>query len=209
MSGFRKVGVYRKSRNAISYELRAAEKDNVPIKVEIDMDFEPSGFRRQVGSLAEQWQQSGLPSRAVLEEKGRELASQRTLSGGRGLWDVQPLMVTATLDDGLGQGLMIIHQFAEAVGIRILSLGLMQSPERIISVCQKEEPDFLGLTILQFDTEEELTAIARAVPRRTRLICGGPVFNADSDLAERSGVHFVARHVGVFLKIVLTLSENQ
>lgn len=173
------------------------------------MDFEPSDFRRKVESLAAQWQQSGLPSRAVVEEKSKELSSQRTLNGGRGLWEAPPLMVTATLDDGLGQGLMIIQQFAEAVGMRILPLGLMQSPEHIISVCQKEKPDFLGLTILQFDTEEELTAIARAVPSSTRLICGGPVFNADSDLAGRSGVHFVARHVGVFLRIVLTLSENQ
>lgn len=151
----------------------------------------------------------GLPSRAGIESAGRELLSFRQTTDVKGLWENPPLMVTATLDDGLGQGLTIIHLFAEAVGMRLNPLGLMQTPTHIIAECRNQKPDFLGLTVLQFDTEEDLSLICADIPRKTRLICGGPVFNADPDLARRCGVHFTAKDVGAFLEIVLTLSvEN-
>lgn len=173
------------------------------------MDLKPDHFRNRVESLKTQWEASGLPSRAVLDAAAEELLSLRLECRSPGLWDVPPLMITATIDDGLGQGLTIIHRFAEAVGMKIRSLGLLQSPEHIISVCRKEKPDFVGLTVLQFDSEEALTTIAAGMPRNSRLICGGPVFNADPEFAERCGVHFVARHVGVFLDTLLTLSQKR
>jgi len=172
------------------------------------MDIQIAQFRKEVEALAASWTRSGLPSREALEAAAGELQRQKKTAGGKGLWEVAPLMITATLDDGLGQGLMIIHQFAEAVGVRIRPLGLMQTPEHIITVCKDEAPDFLGLTILQFDTEEDLTVIAHGVPEKTLLICGGPVFNADPDFAERCGVHFAAKHVGRFLEILLNLSRS-
>lgn len=173
------------------------------------MDFEPDQFRTDVESLIMQWKQFGLPSRAVLESSASKLLSRRNSCEGKGLWEVPPLMTTATLDDGLGQGLAIIHQFAEAVGMRIRPLGLLQSPEFILAACREETPEFLGMTILQFDSEDDLKHIALGLPHGTRLICGGPVFNADREFAERCGVHFVARDVGVFLQILLTLSEKR
>ena len=36
--------------------------------------------------------------------------------GTQGLWASPPLMLTATLDDGLGQGLAVIEKFAKAIG---------------------------------------------------------------------------------------------
>ncbi|MGD9211222.1 MAG: hypothetical protein PVI90_10620 [Desulfobacteraceae bacterium] len=165
-------------------------------------------FKEKIESLVAQWKFSGVPSRATLEEIGTKLLAERRAKRSTGLWNSPPLMITATLDDGLGQGLMIIHQFAEAVGMRIRPLGLIQSVDHIIADCKKMEPDFLGLTILQFDSEEDLTTIACNLPQKTRIICGGPVFQADLDLAERCGVHYVARHVGVFLEILLMHSKN-
>lgn len=170
------------------------------------MKIESDAFRKEVQSLAAQWMQSGLPSRTVLESAAGQLLSRRFSFKSSGLWEVPPLMATATLDDGIGQGLMIIHQFAEAVGMRVDHLGLVQSPERILSACRQKKPDFLGMTILQFDSEEDLTTIARGLSKDTRLICGGPVFSADSEFAQRCGVDFVAGHVGVFLEILLTIS---
>lgn len=172
-----------------------------------DMEADTANFRRDVESLAAQWQTFGLPSRAGLEAAGKELLALRQAAKSDGLWKNPPLMVTATLDDGLGQGLMIIHQFAEAVGMRLKPLGLMRPPAHIIAACRKENPDFLGLTVLQFDSETDLAVITRDLPRKTRLICGGPIFNADPELARRCGVHFTARDVGAFLEILLTLSN--
>jgi methanogenic corrinoid protein MtbC1 len=112
-------------------------------------------------------------------------------------------MVTATLDDGLGQGLKIIETFAEAIGMRLVSLGLLQSAATIVNACRDEKPDFLGLTVLQFDTEEALTAIAGQLPKNTRIVAGGPAFSGDPDFAERTGTHYAARNVAAFLRFML------
>ena len=109
-------------------------------------------------------------------------------------------MVTATLDDGLGQGLAIIEKYAVAVGIRLIPLGLMQTPEAVIDACRRHQPDFLGLTILQFDTEDDLTCIANHLPRKTRIVAGGPVFAGDPDFAGRTGTHYAAKNVADFLR---------
>ncbi len=173
------------------------------------MKISPAEFRKKIQSLIADWKAEGLPSRSALEAAGSELLQTRTLSGLPGLWAQPPLMATATIDDGLGQGLSVIQRFAEAVGVRIRPLGLMQTAASIIADCHKVKPEFLGLTVLQFDSEEVLRQIVHGVPSQTRLICGGPVFNADPDLAERCGVHFVARHVGAFLELLLALSQKK
>lgn len=173
------------------------------------MKISSEDFRGKIESLIAAWKTNGLPSRNTLEAAGAELSQLRKMADIQGLWDAPPLMCTATIDDGLGQGLAIITQFAEAVGVRIHPLGLMRTAEHIIAECQKIRPEFLGLTVLQFDSEEALAQIAHKVPSQTRLICGGPVFNADPELAERCGVDFVARHVGAFLKLLLSLSQEK
>jgi hypothetical protein len=39
------------------------------------------------------------------------------------------------------------------------------------------------------------------------MICGGPVFKADPELAKRCGIDFVAEHVGAFLEYLLDHRE--
>ena len=85
-------------------------------------------------------------------------------------------MVTATLDDSIGQGLKMIHLFSEVAGVAVRPLGLMQSPEHIIAACQDLKPDMLGLTVLQLDTVEMLDEIADSIPTETHVIVGGPAF---------------------------------
>lgn len=181
-------------------------KNDFDIVLEKNMALNSTSLRTRVTSLVADWKSNGVPSRAVLEKTAEELLTLREAQNGVGLWKSPPLMATATIDDGLGQGLMIIHKYAEAVGIRLLPLGLMQAVDTILSRCREEKPDYLGMTILQFDSEEELSLITGGLPHETKVICGGPVFISDSDFARRCGVHFVARHVGVFLEILLTLS---
>ncbi len=112
-------------------------------------------------------------------------------------------MLTATLEDGFGHGLEVIHRFADAVGLKCMPLGLLLKPERIIQECRIHRPDFLGVTVLQFDSEDALKRIRKEIPSRTRIVAGGPVFRADPDFDQRTGIDRVARDGVDFLKILL------
>ncbi len=167
------------------------------------MDDPHNAFRDAVGRLTSQWLAVGLPSRQGLDEAAGELECLRERLNVQGIWEDPPCMVTATLDDGLGQGLAVIERYAIAIGIRLISLGLMQPPEAIIDACLRHQPDYLGLTILQFDTEDDLTCIANHLPRKTRIVAGGPVFTGEPDFAGRTGTHFAAKNVADFLRFML------
>jgi hypothetical protein len=168
----------------------------------ITMDTSRDGFRQAVGQLADAWISSGLPSRQAVDHAAEKLLRLRIQLGVQGLWTAPPLMLTATLDDGLGQGLAVIEKFAVAIGMRLLSLGLMQTPEAIISACHREKAAYLGLTVLQFDSEDDLIVISGQLPPLTRIIAGGPVFSADAELARRTGIHHVAKNVAYFLRFM-------
>ncbi len=118
-------------------------------------------------------------------------------------------MATATVDDGLGQGLTVIEVFAEAIGMQIIRLGLMKKPEEIITDCRRYNPDFLGLTVLQFDTEEELLFISQSLPEHIRIVAGGPVFTSDPDFSKRTGTHYAAKNVADFLRFMLEVREDR
>lgn len=160
-------------------------------------------FRAHVAHHADHWLTTGLPSRQVLDDAAEQIDNMRERLKVNGLWPTQPLMLTATVDDGLGQGLAVIERFADAIGIRLISLGLLQRPEIIIDACRHHRPDYLGLTVLQFDSEDEVSQIAGGLPDNTRIIAGGPVFIGDADFAARTGTHHTARNVAAFLRLML------
>ena len=160
-------------------------------------------FRDAVSRLAEQWLAHGLPAQQQLHQHAADLQAMRTQLKVAGLWQQPPSMVTATLDDGLGQGLAIIENFAAAIGIRLVCLGLLRTPEEIVAACCRVVPDFLGLTILQFDTEEHLVNIGQQLPPQTRIIAGGPVYLADREFAARTGTAYAARSVADFLQYMV------
>lgn len=107
---------------------------------------------------------------------GEKIMEWKVREGVGDLVNQPAKMVTATLDDAIGQGLKMIHLFSCIMGIDIIPLGLMQSEERIVAECVKHQPDFLGLTILQFDTEDALDTLIREIPMDIKVIVGGPVF---------------------------------
>ena len=129
-------------------------------------------------------------------------------TGASGLWENPPLIITATLDDGLGQGLEIIRMFSETAGLEIIDLGLLVTPEKIIAACKKNNPDLLGLTVLQFDSEEDILTISRNLPARTKIIAGGPVFAGDPGFARRTGIHFTAKNVAYFIQFLLQVKKE-
>jgi methanogenic corrinoid protein MtbC1 len=149
-----------------------------------------------------------LPSRSGLEKAAGDLREWKVKTSCSGLWDIPPLMITATLDDGLGHGLEIIRMFSEAAGLEILELGLLVAPEKIITACKKHKPDLLGLTVLQFDSEEDLLKISRNLLSKTKIIAGGPVFTADRGFARRTGIHFAAKNVAYFIQYLLQFESE-
>jgi len=133
----------------------------------------------------------------------RKLEVLRRQSEWGGLWPQSPLMITATLDDGWGHGLDIIETLAASVGVTVHSLGVLQSPEAIVQACRDRQPALLGLTVLQFDSDEALILITDALPPATTLIAGGAAYLYDPEFAERTGTHAVARDGIEFLRFLL------
>ena len=164
-------------------------------------------LRDKLINLLNDWQETGIPPRHEMESVAVELLEWKSSNDIISIWDDPPLMVTATLDDGLGLGLRLIHQYAEVAGLQVKPLGLYLPPEEIIDQCRSMVPDILGMTVLQFTSEEALTHIAQNLPDKTRLVAWGPVFTIDPDFANRSSVHFVAKNAAEFLGFVLSIEK--
>ena len=132
------------------------------------------------------------------------MAAWRSERGHPGLWVQPPLMVTATIDDGWGHGLEVIEKLAQAAGVKIHSLGLLQSPESIVNACLELSPRLLGLTVLQLDSDDWVADIVRGLPASTLLVAGGPAFKYDEDFARRTGTHVVVKNGAAFLGFLCT-----
>lgn len=145
----------------------------------------------------------GLPSREVLDQTTAELNTWKQHHSVTGIWPQRPLMLTTTLDDGIGQGLAIISQYAEVAGLQVQPLGLMQRPDHIIAACRQHRPAILGLTILQLDSDDDLASIGHNLPPGTALVAGGPVFKFDPEMAQRCSVTYMAASVAYFIDYLL------
>ena len=170
------------------------------------MNDPASLLRERLSDLLDQWQGNELPSTYELEPVANDLLNWKQANCISGLWSKSPTMVTATLDDAIGKGIEIIQLFAEVTGIKVFPLGILQTPETIVAECNKRQPNLLGLTVLQLDTEEELTGLCRMLEPPTRVVAGGPVFAADPELARRAGLAAAIRNAAAFWDYLLTFS---
>ncbi|MFH0726324.1 MAG: cobalamin B12-binding domain-containing protein [Pseudomonadota bacterium] len=157
----------------------------------------------RIDEILNTWTKTGVPARASLHEIADGIIGWRNAEGIPGLWKTPPLMVGATLDDGWGHGIQLILKFAEAMGVNTKLIGLLQSWEKIVAACRECQPDFLGLTVLQLDTEDDLMELRHHLPEKIKIIAGGPVFQIDSELAERVGIDFVAKDARAFMHLLL------
>jgi hypothetical protein len=169
------------------------------------MSHSPGKFTRRWVEVLHRWRNQGIPARGELLELADELAEFGKANGYEGLWgeSLAPLLVTATIDDGWGHGIEIIDRYARALGLRTHFLGLLQAPVTIVDYCRLQLPQWLGLTVLQFDSEEVIKWICARLPAQTQLILGGPLFRVDPELAERVGAHQVARNIADFVELML------
>ena len=155
------------------------------------------------------WTETGVPARATLHEIADGIIKWRDEAGIPGLWETPPLMVGATLDDGWGHGIQLILKFAEAMGVTTKFLGVLQPLEKIVATCRECQPDYLGLTVLQLDTEDDLAELRRHLPETIKIIAGGPVFKIDPELAERVGIDLVAKDAGAFMRLLLNTVKRK
>ncbi len=165
-------------------------------------------FRADFAEAIRGLRTGGKPSREALMAAARSLAEKRIQSGSPGLWKRPPRMALATVDDGWGHGLEVIRAWAEAAGMEVRHLGLMVAPEEIIDACQKWSPHILGMTLLQFDTEEGMIQIRREIPSSIQIVAGGPLFRADPELAERAGIDVVAVDAAAFGEFLLAFDPE-
>ncbi|MBU2490727.1 MAG: cobalamin B12-binding domain-containing protein [Proteobacteria bacterium] len=159
-------------------------------------------WEKRLGDWLCAWEAEG-GSRTALAGAGQALVAEREALGIHGLWEVPPIMLAATLDDGWGRGLEVIRSFASAAGMDVRFLGLCQGAEAILSACRELSPALVGLTVLQGFSDEDLIKIGKNLAPGTLLVAGGAAFSADPDLAETAGVDFVARDAAGFLRFLL------
>ena len=167
-------------------------------------DFEI--FKDKLGQISRHWISSGLPSRQALESTADDLEKWKRKRAIPGLWPDTPLMLTATLDDGIGQGISIIERYAGLAGLEVQRIGLLQHPGFIVEKCHILQPALLGLTVLQLDSDDALAEVGRNRPDQTTIIAGGPVFKFDPGMGKRCRVDYVAPNVAYFLKYLLNWS---
>ena len=167
------------------------------------MSPESKELKKRLGRISQKWISEALPSRQTVESTAEVLTQWKRDHQISGIWRNCPLIVTATIDDGIGQGIQIIESYAKVIGLRVVHLGLLQSPDTIIDQCQQLQPDILGLTILQLDSDDALCKVGHNLPSKTCLITGGPVFKFDSDMAARCNVDYVAPNVAYFIDYLL------
>jgi methylmalonyl-CoA mutase cobalamin-binding subunit len=159
--------------------------------------------RLTIEALLTEWERHPPTRQGYLEAADR-LAAGRRQSGHKALWPRPPRMLTATLDDGWGHGLEVIQALAAGAGVRVASLGVLQTPAAIVAACRREHAELLGLTVLQFDSDDAVRHIVTHLPAATTLIAGGAAYQYDPDFADRTRTPFVARNGAGFLRFLLT-----
>jgi len=112
-------------------------------------------------------------------------------------------MLTATLDDGIGQGISLIERFAAAAGLEVQRIGLLQYPGFILERCHILQPAMLGLTVLQLDSDDDLAEVGLNRPVQTSIVAGGPAFKFDPEMGKRCRVDYIAPNVAYFINYLL------
>ncbi|MEK6194040.1 MAG: cobalamin B12-binding domain-containing protein [Deltaproteobacteria bacterium] len=169
----------------------------------------PADMRRILEELSQVLRADKSWSRAEIFRAGEILFDRKKASPVKDLWHSPPTMMTTTLDDAIGQGLQIIHLFGRLAGVDVKPLGLMQSPEDIISSCRQQMPDILGLTILQFHSEETLCEIIANLPSHIQVIVGGPIFRSMGLEKLDAKDYLVLKDIKHFIDYLLTYNDSR
>ncbi|MDI6797514.1 MAG: hypothetical protein QMD09_11235, partial [Desulfatibacillaceae bacterium] len=160
-------------------------------------------LREQIEAVLQELENRASISSSQWMEAARSLLEWKRANPAARLWGRPPVMLTATLDDGIGQGIAVIEAWANALGLVVRRIGLMVAPEDILAACIEQKPRLLGLTVLRNDMEDALIQVASGLPSNTLLVSGGPAFAANPDLADAAKVDCAAKNAGAFVRFVL------
>jgi len=165
-----------------------------------------SNFIASVRKKLENWEKIGIPPRWTLLGELKELQNLRVSLGLSSAIENPPRFLTATLDDGWGLGLEIIHLACDALGIPYTFTGLMKTPEEIIASCTSDLPDIVGITVIQEDSVEKLLHLRRLLPQNIPIFAGGPgLKDAIKDAIEMSSKEklVIVKNVAHFINIIM------
>ena len=167
--------------------------------------------REKLSDLVRQWQVDGTPSKYAFEFITSDLFEWKEANSiSSGLWPTPPTMITATLDDFVGQGIETIEFFAKFAGMEVTSLGVMQPVETIVEECTERRPTLLGLTVLRTFVFEDLIYIGQNIPSSTLLIVGGgPCLQSEPEIATQANLHLVAKDVKDFIEFMLNFQPTK
>ena len=99
-------------------------------------------------------------------------------------------------------------EYAGILGMETRYLGVLLTWQELVAACRSFRPDYLGLTLLQLDSEDDVIALRKQVPAQVKIIAGGPVFKLDADLRERAGIDVVAKDLTAFLRFCLETATS-
>ncbi|MCX7822585.1 MAG: hypothetical protein N2260_03970 [Syntrophobacterales bacterium] len=136
-------------------------------------DKGPWSFFEALEESIRNWEREGVPPRWTLIEQLKKLSDLRKSLGISSVLSSPFRFITATLDDGWGLGLEIIHRACDVLGIDYTFLGLLKSPEEIAKACSNEMPDAVGVTVIQEETLDKLLYLRRLLPDRIEIFAGG------------------------------------
>ena len=149
------------------------------------------------------WNEKGKQSHLAYKEAAESIIAWKRENRIKSVFNSPPSIVTATIDDSFGMGISVINLFSEALGLNVHFLGLYKTTGDILEACIRLNPSYLGLTVLQADTEEDIAFLSENLPSTVKIISGGPVYKMDPGFAQRAGVHFVAGNADAFIRFML------
>lgn len=159
-------------------------------------------FIASVRKKLESWEKSGIPPRWTLLEELKELQNLRVSLGLDSVMENPPRLLTATLDDGWGLGLDVIHLACDALGIPYTFIGLMKTPEEIMATCVSNPPDAVGISVIQEDSVEKLLHLRRLLPRNIPIFAGGPGLKDRIEVPSEEKL-VIVKNVAHFMKLIL------
>lgn len=163
----------------------------------------------KIQALLTSWQETGVPGRDTLHETADELMQWRADNHISGLWENPPRMLGATMDDEWGVGIEVILKYARVLGVETRMAGLRMSWGQIVEACSSFDADYVALTVLWFETEDDLVALREHLPERVKIIAGGPIFQSDPDFQQQAKVDSVAKDVADFILSLLKTTKRQ
>ncbi len=146
----------------------------------VNMVMTRDQFVKEIRTVLDSWREKKPPRWSMLK-KLEELTEARKRAGIETiLSDNVSTIYTATIDDGWGMGIDVIHKACDVIGLRYKFLGLLVKVDELVNVCNQDIPDFLGLTVIHESSFDDVLYIASKIHEKTTLLVGGGALKTEN-----------------------------